>query len=400
MSSRSSGAVEEVLGPCREHHRRRLLVGRLGGSGDPFGGETDVVDRLADGVVVLDRASGRTGVGQEPAPSSRHRARSSAKHRSLSTFSGSSVCGGHRRHVVDELVPRHVLVVLAQRPREPGARGRQRLEPARREEPGRTDVPGVRHDEDLARAGAAHGTGHIGRTVIGHPIVAGGWGASSPAGGQARQRNPAANRDDYVRPTWSPRKILIDTDPGIDDAMAIFYALAAPELDVVGLTTMFGNVDTTCARGTRCSSSRSPSARTSRSRRAQRGRWRCPTEVRPTSSTGRTRRATSTWRRPTTRPLAVTAAQFIVEQVRAAPGEITLVPLGPLTNIALALLLEPRLRRALAGIVLMGGNAFCGGNASPSAEANVINDPEAADSCSAPTARSSCAASTSPRRRS
>jgi inosine-uridine nucleoside N-ribohydrolase len=74
-----------------------------------------------------------------------------------------------------------------------------------------------------------------------------------------------------------------------------------------------------------------------------------------------------------------TAAQFLVDTVMAAPGEITLVPLGPLTNVALAMSLEPAFASSLAGIVLMGGNAFCAGNASPAAEANIINDPEAAD---------------------
>jgi inosine-uridine nucleoside N-ribohydrolase len=63
----------------------------------------------------------------------------------------------------------------------------------------------------------------------------------------------------------------------------------------------------------------------------------------------------------------------------AAPGTITLVALGPFTNIALALLLQPDLPHHLAGIVMMGGNAFVGGNASPAAEANILNDPEAAD---------------------
>jgi inosine-uridine nucleoside N-ribohydrolase len=62
-----------------------------------------------------------------------------------------------------------------------------------------------------------------------------------------------------------------------------------------------------------------------------------------------------------------------------APGEITLVALGPMTNIAIAMLIEPTMTSRLAEIVLMGGNAFCGGNASPAAEANVLNDPEAAD---------------------
>jgi inosine-uridine nucleoside N-ribohydrolase len=81
----------------------------------------------------------------------------------------------------------------------------------------------------------------------------------------------------------------------------------------------------------------------------------------------------------TARPTTVAAAEYIVESVMAAPGEITLVPLGPLTNIAAAMQLEPALSDNLAGIVLMGGNAFCAGNASPAAEANILNDPEAAD---------------------
>jgi uridine nucleosidase len=75
----------------------------------------------------------------------------------------------------------------------------------------------------------------------------------------------------------------------------------------------------------------------------------------------------------------IDAAHFIIRSVMDAPGEITLVPLGPLTNVALALLLEPSLASNIAQIVLMGGNAFTGGNAAPAAEANIINDPEAAD---------------------
>ena len=82
---------------------------------------------------------------------------------------------------------------------------------------------------------------------------------------------------------------------------------------------------------------------------------------------------------PQTTAIDLPAAAFIVEQVMAAPGEITLVPVGPLTNIALALRLEPRIAQHVKGVVLMGGNALCPGNASPAAEANILNDPEAAD---------------------
>ncbi len=72
------------------------------------------------------------------------------------------------------------------------------------------------------------------------------------------------------------------------------------------------------------------------------------------------------------------AAEFIVETVRAAPGEITLVPLGPLTNIALALRIEPRIAEWTKRVVIMGGAATVRGNASPVAEANIHNDPDAA----------------------
>ena len=82
---------------------------------------------------------------------------------------------------------------------------------------------------------------------------------------------------------------------------------------------------------------------------------------------------------PVTTPVADDAARFIIDTVMASPDEVTLVPLGPLTNIALAMLIEPRLTQRVAAIVLMGGAAFVGGNASPAAEANILNDPEAAD---------------------
>ena len=83
---------------------------------------------------------------------------------------------------------------------------------------------------------------------------------------------------------------------------------------------------------------------------------------------------------PTTAPVDAGATHYIIDAVMSSPGEITLVPLGPLTkNISLAMLIEPRLTENVAEIVLMGGAAFVGGNASPASEANILNDPEAAD---------------------
>jgi inosine-uridine nucleoside N-ribohydrolase len=177
----------------------------------------------------------------------------------------------------------------------------------------------------------------------------------------------------------STRRILIDTDPGIDDAMAIFYALASPELQVVGLTTVFGNAHTpTCTRNALrlleiAGRSDVPVAEGAHQPIAM--PFRGPADF----VHGADGQGNIDDRRPVAVPLDIDATRFIVDTVMSSPGQITLVPIGPLTNIALAMLAEPQLAANVAGIVLMGGNAFCGGNASPAAEANILNDPEAAD---------------------
>lgn len=177
----------------------------------------------------------------------------------------------------------------------------------------------------------------------------------------------------------APRRILIDTDPGVDDAMAIFYALASPELEVVGLTTVFGNahVEVCTANAIRILdiAGRADIPVAQGAARPLAMPYRGPADF----VHGANGLADVTLPPPSRTPHALDAAHFIIEQVDAAPGEITLVPVGPLTNIALAFLLRPDLPSKLAGIVLMGGNAFVPGNASPAAEANILNDPEAAD---------------------
>lgn len=176
-----------------------------------------------------------------------------------------------------------------------------------------------------------------------------------------------------------PESILIDTDPGIDDFMAILFALKSPELDVLALTTVFGNhfveittrnalvalelagrEDIPVARG-----AYSPLVRNYQSP---------PTFVHGDDGLGDAGFTTE----PESEAAHTRAAQFIVEAVMSRPGEITLVPIGPLTNIAMALKLEPRLVKAAKRVVLMGGAAFTPGNVSPVAEANIHNDPEAA----------------------
>ena len=176
-----------------------------------------------------------------------------------------------------------------------------------------------------------------------------------------------------------PRKILIDTDPGIDDAMAIFYTLESPELEVVGLTTVFGNADTVVT--TRNALSLLEIAERSDIPVAAGAVKPLAMDYRGAAAFvhGLDGQGGVELPAPATAPLATDAAHFIIDTVMSSPGQITLVPLGPLTNVALAMLLEPRLTQQVAGIVLMGGAAFVGGNASPAGEANILNDPEAAD---------------------
>ena len=176
-----------------------------------------------------------------------------------------------------------------------------------------------------------------------------------------------------------PRKIIIDTDPGVDDTMAIFFALCSPELDVIGLTSIFGNVHTELATKNALRlleiAGRTDIPVAHGADDALTGPFEGPVPfVHGTDGQGDIFLPD-----PAGAPVNMSAAQFIVEQLRAHPGEITLAPVGPLTNIALALRLEPRITEWVDEVVLMGGNALVPGNASPAGEANIRNDPEAAD---------------------
>lgn len=177
----------------------------------------------------------------------------------------------------------------------------------------------------------------------------------------------------------NPRKIIIDTDPGVDDAMAIFLALRSPELELIGLTTVFGNVHTDLAttnalRLLEIAGRRGIPVAHGAGKPLER-EYRGPVPfIHGDDGQGNTHL-------PLPEGLAInqSAAEFIVDQVMGAPGLVTLVPIGPLTNIALALRLEPRIAENVREVVLMGGNALVPGNASPAAEANIHNDPEAAE---------------------
>lgn len=173
------------------------------------------------------------------------------------------------------------------------------------------------------------------------------------------------------------RKIIIDTDPGQDDAVAILLALAAPELEVLGITCVAGNV---------------PLALTETNARKivdLSGRHDVPVFAGSAAPLdrklvtaehvhGRTGLDGPDLPAPQTPLSRLHAVDFLVNTLRATPG-VTLCPLGPLTNIAAALRHAPDIAGNIGEIVLMGGGYFEQGNITPAAEFNIFVDPTAAD---------------------
>lgn len=174
------------------------------------------------------------------------------------------------------------------------------------------------------------------------------------------------------------RKLLLDASPGVDGAIALLLALSTRELDVVGVTTTFGNVDTKRAT-LNVRSLLELHERDDLPVAAGAPGPLCGTRPRYARHVhGKNGLGGLAFRRPRTRPLPLSAAEFIVRRVMASPGELTLVTFGPLTNLALALELEPRLSQNVAGVVALGGALEVHGNVTASAEANFFNDPLAA----------------------
>ena len=179
--------------------------------------------------------------------------------------------------------------------------------------------------------------------------------------------------------TLAPRKLIYDTDPGVDDAMALYYALAHPGLEVVGITTTFGNVTVAQAatNALYLTALANRSVPVAQGVAGPRGRpaHQPPTHIHGADGLGNLPARVATHNAADPR----SAAQMIVDMARAEPGEITLVAVGPLGNLAAALALEPALPQLVREVVLMGGTVLEPGNVSPVAEANVWNDPHAAD---------------------
>lgn len=175
------------------------------------------------------------------------------------------------------------------------------------------------------------------------------------------------------------KKIIIDTDPGIDDAMAILLALNSPEIQVVGLTTVFGNVWTQQATANALRLAEFANQPEIPVAHGAEKPLHIPFVEPAHFVHGANGLGEIYTPDPKGQPDPRSAAQLIVDMVMQNPGEITLVPVGPLTNLALALMIEPRIVERVAEVVLMGGAAAVNGNVNPAAEANIWHDPHAAD---------------------
>jgi purine nucleosidase len=173
------------------------------------------------------------------------------------------------------------------------------------------------------------------------------------------------------------KRILIDTDPGIDDSLAILLALASPEVQVEGITTIHGNcsvdqatinalsiLDLANAKGIMVAKG-FPIPLVQPSLLAA--------ETHGDSGLGYAKLP-----EPRGRPEVQHGSDFLIEKIMSNPGEITLVAIGPLTNVAFAIRKEPRIVEAVKEVIVMGGTIRYPGNASPLAEYNVFVDPHAA----------------------
>ena len=171
--------------------------------------------------------------------------------------------------------------------------------------------------------------------------------------------------------------LILDVDTGIDDSLALLYAVASPDADVLAATCVSGNVEARqVAINTRAilELAGRPDIEVALGRETP--------LVRALETTPETHGPQGLGHAelpPPTRPLSTRhAVDLIVDEARRRPGEITLVTLGPLTNLAIAVLREPALPRLLRGYTLMGGAFGVSGNTTPTTEWNIHCDPEAA----------------------
>lgn len=172
-------------------------------------------------------------------------------------------------------------------------------------------------------------------------------------------------------------RMIIDTDPGIDDAMAIHFAAADPDIEIVGLTTVFGNVYVPQAtrNALHLLEMVGIDAPVAEGARTPLG---MPLETPPSHIHGAEGFGDLGASQPAAEKLDISAAEFLVKICAESSGEITICAIGPLTNLALALRLDPSIAHTVKKVVIMGGAVETAGNITPFAEANIYHDPHAA----------------------
>lgn len=173
-----------------------------------------------------------------------------------------------------------------------------------------------------------------------------------------------------------PSRVIIDTDPGVDDALALLLGMRSPELQIEAITPVAGNVplELTLPNALRlveiAGRTDIPVAAGARAPLLRR-------LVTATYAHGENGLGGAVFPDPTTKPVPQPAAELIREIVRKHPGEVSLITLGPLTSIATALNSDPELASMIRSLAMMGGS-LSGGNITPAAEFNIYVDPEAA----------------------
>ena len=175
----------------------------------------------------------------------------------------------------------------------------------------------------------------------------------------------------------SPKRVLLDTDPGIDDSLAILLALASPEITLEGVSIVHGN----------CSLDQAVINALSVLELANAGHVPVhkgcelplvqPSLLAPETH-GNTGLGYAKLPEPRNKPQIQKGSDFLIEKIMSSPGKFSLVCIGPLTNVALAIRQEPRIVRAVREAIIMGGAIRHEGNTTPLAEFNTYVDPHAA----------------------
>jgi len=183
--------------------------------------------------------------------------------------------------------------------------------------------------------------------------------------------------EDNVGPV--AKAIFMDCDTGVDDAVALLYLLASSDVELAGVSTVFGNVSALAAA--RNTLAVLEVAGRSEPIPVAAGSELTLTGAKPELATavhGGNGLGGVEVREPAGELSHLSGPELLVEAARRRPGELHLLATGPLTNLAVALKVEPRLPELVKGVTVMGGAAMAPGNITPAAEANIWHDPEAA----------------------